>query len=64
MFPNDPNTFAMDDQFMLGNALVVKPVIAKGQVQVTVYLPTSAVVLFLDKIGMVRIQDMETHNSE
>lgn len=38
-FPNDVNTFAMDDQFMLGDALMIKPVTSNDQTSVDVYLP-------------------------
>lgn len=37
-FPNDPATFSMDDQFMLGSALVIKPVVQAGQKNVDIYL--------------------------
>nr|KAJ3422824.1 hypothetical protein HK105_006120 [Polyrhizophydium stewartii] len=42
VFPSDEATFAMDDQFMLGSALLVKPVSAKDQASVDVYLPPSS----------------------
>jgi alpha 1,3-glucosidase len=38
-FPADGETYGMEDQFMLGNALLIKPVTAKGQSSVNVYLP-------------------------
>ncbi len=38
-FPEDARTFAMDAQWMLGEALLVAPVVAEGQSSVHVYLP-------------------------
>lgn len=38
--PNDPRTYKIDDQFMLGPDIVVAPVVEKGQVERSVYLPT------------------------
>ncbi|KAJ3083850.1 hypothetical protein HK102_000854 [Quaeritorhiza haematococci] len=38
-FSNDVNTFAMDDQFMLGPAMLIKPVAFENQQNVDVYLP-------------------------
>lgn len=40
-FPNDPRTFAMDDQWMVGDALLVKPVTDDKTTRVNVYLPSS-----------------------
>jgi alpha-glucosidase (family GH31 glycosyl hydrolase) len=42
-FPSDPATFSMDDQFMLGSAIVIKPVAQQGQTEVETYLPKSVV---------------------
>jgi alpha-glucosidase len=38
-FPNDPHGYAVDDQFLLGPALLVAPVIKPGAGQRAVYLP-------------------------
>jgi len=38
-FPDDENTYAMEDQYMAGESLLVKPVISQGQKEITVYLP-------------------------
>jgi alpha 1,3-glucosidase len=38
-YPNDRDTFTMQDQFMAGSDILVKPVTAAGQSSVTVYLP-------------------------
>jgi len=38
-FPNDEKTFTLEDQFMVGDDLLVKPVISEGQQEITVYLP-------------------------
>ena len=37
-FPNDEQTFAMDDQYMLGDAILVKPVTEKDQKVVKIYV--------------------------
>lgn len=37
-YPDDPHTFAIDDQYMVGESLLVAPVFA-GQAQRAVYLP-------------------------
>ena len=38
-FPDDESTLAMDDQWMVGQSLLVKPVTNPGQKSVDVYLP-------------------------
>lgn len=38
-FPQDEQTWTMDDQYMFGPALLIKPVSEKGQEKVSVYLP-------------------------
>jgi alpha-glucosidase (family GH31 glycosyl hydrolase) len=38
-FPDDPNGYAVDDQFLLGASLLVAPVIKPGARQRAVYLP-------------------------
>lgn len=40
-FSDDSSTFAMDDQWLVGASLLVKPVTAEGQTTVDVYLPRS-----------------------
>jgi mannosyl-oligosaccharide alpha-1,3-glucosidase len=40
-FPDDPKTFTMDDQWLVGASLLVKPATAEGQTSVDVYLPLS-----------------------
>jgi alpha-glucosidase len=39
VFPNDINTINIDNQFMLGNELLVAPVLKKNSTNVNVYLP-------------------------
>ena len=29
-FPNDPNTYSIDEQFMIGNAIMISPVLKEG----------------------------------
>ncbi|XP_071962090.1 neutral alpha-glucosidase AB-like [Antedon mediterranea] len=39
LFPTDENTFKTEDEFMIGNALLVHPVTSKGAAAVNVYFP-------------------------
>ena len=38
-FPNDPNTFNIDQQFMLGDSLLISPVLQPGVSEVSAYFP-------------------------
>jgi alpha 1,3-glucosidase len=38
-YPADSATFAMDDQWLVGSDLLVKPVTARGVTKTEVYLP-------------------------
>jgi len=38
-FPNDPNTYDIDSQFMIGGALLVSPALEQGQTTVDAYFP-------------------------
>ena len=38
-FPNDDNTFAIDEQFMVGEAVLVSPALNEGQTLVNAYFP-------------------------
>ncbi|CAG5114994.1 unnamed protein product, partial [Candidula unifasciata] len=38
-YPKETRTFEMDDEFLLGDALLVKPVVEQGQTSTTVYFP-------------------------
>ncbi|KAJ1562489.1 hypothetical protein HK405_011507 [Cladochytrium tenue] len=42
-FPQDEATFAIDDSFMVGDALLIRPVVNVGSTSVNVYLPPSSV---------------------
>lgn len=46
-FPEDEETFAMDDQFMVGTGLLVKPVTTEGVESVEVYLPGEQARIYL-----------------
>ncbi|KTF92835.1 hypothetical protein cypCar_00033166 [Cyprinus carpio] len=39
--PNDPITFTIDDEFLIGNEVLVAPVTEKGALQRDIYLPES-----------------------
>jgi hypothetical protein len=40
--PDDSETFAIDDQFMVGDDMIVAPVVQKGALSRTVYLPSGS----------------------
>ncbi|KAJ1983776.1 glucosidase II [Dimargaris verticillata] len=42
-YPGDPAVLAMEDQAMVGSALLIKPITQEGQTTTTVYLPTEDV---------------------
>ncbi|CAG8595880.1 3011_t:CDS:10, partial [Gigaspora margarita] len=39
VYPEDEETYAMDDQFFVGNSLLVKPIVNEGQTSTEVYFP-------------------------
>ena len=41
-FPDDARTFAMDDQWLVGGSLLVKPATSEGQTSVDIYMPFSS----------------------
>ena len=41
-FPDDARTFAMDDQWLVGGSLLVKPATFEGQTSVDIYMPFSS----------------------
>jgi alpha 1,3-glucosidase len=47
-FPSDEVAFSIGDQFMLGKALLIKPVVEAKQKNVEVYLPESVVIIICD----------------
>lgn len=46
-FPKDETTFDMDDQYMLGDALLIKAVGEAGLSSVDVYLPEGRVFIYI-----------------
>jgi mannosyl-oligosaccharide alpha-1,3-glucosidase len=38
-YSNDPKTLGMQDQFLIGDSLLVKPVVTEGQTSTNVYIP-------------------------
>ncbi|CAG2104181.1 unnamed protein product [Medioppia subpectinata] len=47
-FPEDVKTFATDDAYMLGDALLVHPIQTEGQTSIEVYFPTSGSTSWID----------------
>lgn len=43
-FPRDKNTYGMDDQFLIGNSLLVHPITEQYATTVEVYLPGTSTV--------------------
>ncbi|CAG8800492.1 20870_t:CDS:2, partial [Dentiscutata erythropus] len=39
IYPEEEETYAMDDQFFVGNSLLVKPIVSEGQTSTEVYFP-------------------------
>ncbi|CAG8568158.1 8262_t:CDS:2, partial [Racocetra fulgida] len=39
VYPEEEETYAMDDQFFVGNSLLVKPIVNQGQTSTEVYFP-------------------------
>ena len=39
IFPKDKNVFTMEDQYMIGSSLLVKPVTSAGATSIDVYFP-------------------------
>ncbi|KAI8928814.1 glycosyl hydrolases family 31-domain-containing protein [Entophlyctis helioformis] len=52
-FADDEATFALDDQYLLGSALLIKPVTAKDQASVDVYLPKTSLWYNYETLGRV-----------
>lgn len=56
-FPDNSATFAMDDQWMVGSSLLVKPVTDEGSTSVDVYLPGNTVWYDLHTLKAVEPSD-------
>ncbi|KAG9291649.1 hypothetical protein G9A89_022068 [Geosiphon pyriformis] len=39
VFPEDEKTFAIDDQYFVGDSLLVKPIVTEGQTSTEIYIP-------------------------
>ena len=57
-FPSEEATFAIDDEFMLGSALLVHPVVAPSTTSVSVYFPTG---IWYDLDDLSRYSGPSTH---
>lgn len=56
-FAEDPKCADLDDQFMLGGALLAKPITEQAVQTVKVYLPPSSI--WYDYVGLVRVSPEE-----
>uniref|UniRef100_A0A6I8NIX2 Glucosidase alpha, neutral C n=1 Tax=Ornithorhynchus anatinus TaxID=9258 RepID=A0A6I8NIX2_ORNAN len=54
-FPTEPETFGAEEEYMLGNALLVHPVTDPGATSVNVFLPGPAEVAYSPKRGLFRL---------
>lgn len=53
-YPTDPAVFAIDDQWLVGADILVKPVTAAGATTVDVYLPGDAAAVWYDTVTFAR----------
>lgn len=56
VFPEDEATFGMDDQYMLGSAILVKPIASAGQLQTTTYLPFASNWYDFDTLSSIMVK--------
>ena len=61
-FPNDIDCFAIDNQWMIGGSLLVKPITSEGTITTTIYLPTGSGPWY-DLIDGSRISSKSTSSS-
>ncbi|KZO90577.1 glycoside hydrolase family 31 protein [Calocera viscosa TUFC12733] len=62
LFPKEEQGFAIDDQFYIGDAMLVKPVTDEGATETTVYLPEDQVYYYsYDEYTMYRGSASGTH---
>ena len=52
-FPNDKNTFELNDEFMVGDKILVAPIITQGSIKRMVYLPEGEWVRTTDKTVVI-----------
>ncbi|KAL3874005.1 hypothetical protein ACJMK2_037076 [Sinanodonta woodiana] len=56
-FPQDTQTFTMDDEYLIGSDLLVKPITEQGQTSTSVYFPGKGVVWY-------DIENFEAYNGD
>ena len=56
-FPSESSTFGSEDSFMVGNALLVRPVVNPGVNNINVYLPGRKLLNFLLWLSLLVILD-------
>ncbi|ESK89121.1 alpha-glucosidase [Moniliophthora roreri MCA 2997] len=59
-FPNDPNTFPIDLQFLYGDSILVSPVTEENSTTVSIYLPSEGT--FYDFLSFAPVPDEQKGN--
>lgn len=63
-FPDNEACYNMDEQYMLGDALLIKPVVNEGQKETTVYLPSSSIWYNYQTFETINLNGEENYTME